>query len=87
LYEQNKINMHQFQDTLDEDIADNGGLRKAFRAFRRAWPRVGLNATLPNLTSFTPDQLFFLGYATVGITAQLSWIDVNSFTAKSPFLS
>ena len=60
----------QFQDTLNEDIADNGGLRKAYRAFNRAWPRVGgVNATLPDLTSFTPEQLFFLGYATVGIIA------------------
>jgi len=59
---------YQFQDTLNEDIADNGGLRKAYRAFKRAWSRVGgMNATLPDLTSFTPEQLFFLGYATVGI--------------------
>jgi predicted metalloendopeptidase len=79
--------MRQFQDTLDEDIADNGGLRKAYRAFRRAWPRAGLNATLPNLTSFTPDQLFFLGYATVSITVQLTWFDVNWFSVKSLFLS
>jgi len=53
---------------MNEDIADNGGLRKAYRAFKRAWSRVGgINATLPDLTSFTPEQLFFLGYATVGI--------------------
>ena len=59
---------YQFQDTMNEDIADNGGLRKAYRAFKRAWSRVGgINATLPDLTSFTPEQLFFLGYATVGI--------------------
>jgi predicted metalloendopeptidase len=55
-----------FQDTMNEDIADNGGLRKAYRAFKRAWSRVGgINATLPDLTSFTPEQLFFLGYATL----------------------
>jgi predicted metalloendopeptidase len=59
---------YHFQDTLNEDIADNGGLRKAYRAFKMAWSRVGgTNATLPDLTSFTPEQLFFLGYATVGI--------------------
>jgi predicted metalloendopeptidase len=59
---------YHFQNTLNEDIADNGGLRKAYRAFQRAWSRVGgKNATLPGLTNFTPEQLFFLGYATVGI--------------------
>lgn len=53
-------------DTLSEDIADNGGLRKAYRAFKMAWSRVGgMNATLPDLTSFTPEQMFFLGYATL----------------------
>ena len=58
---------YEFQETLGEDIADNGGLRKAYRAFKMAWSRVGgMNATLPHLTSFTPEQLFFLGYATVG---------------------
>jgi hypothetical protein len=57
---------------VEEDVADNGGLRKAYRAFKRASSRVGgLNATLPDLTSFTPEQLFFLGYATVGIIAHL----------------
>ncbi|XP_069681182.1 neprilysin-1-like isoform X2 [Periplaneta americana] len=55
-----------FDLTLGEDIADNGGLRKAYRAFKRAWTRVnGLNVTLPGLPNFTPEQLFFLGYATV----------------------
>jgi predicted metalloendopeptidase len=69
-YEQNRIGRRQFQDTLGEDIADNGGLRKAYRAFKRAWSRVvGLNSSLPNLASFTPEQLFFLGYGTVGIIA------------------
>jgi hypothetical protein len=72
-YEQNRIGWRQFQDTLGEDIADNGGLRKAYRAFKRAWSRVGgLNATLPDLASFTPQQLFFLGYATVGIIVHCS---------------
>jgi predicted metalloendopeptidase len=75
---QKKIRWHQFQDTLGEDIADNGGLRKAYRAFKRAWSRAGgLNATLPDFASFTPEQLFFLGYGTVGITAYVFLFGVN----------
>jgi predicted metalloendopeptidase len=63
---------YHFQDTLNEDIADNGGLRKAYRAFKTAWSRVGgMNAKLPGLRRFTPEQMFFLGYATVGIVARL----------------
>ena len=52
--------------TLGENIADNGGLKAAFRAFtsltekQRTWTRGGL----PGL-NLTDNQLFFLSFAQV----------------------
>jgi membrane metallo-endopeptidase-like protein 1 len=54
--------------TLRENIADNGGIREAYRAFKRLKARQGLDVVLPRLPGlerYSPDQLFFIGYATV----------------------
>ncbi|KAF8770125.1 Neprilysin-1 like protein [Argiope bruennichi] len=54
--------------TLGENIADNGGVRNAFKAFRLhlALSGEGLNyrKRLPGLSA-SPEQLFFLGYASI----------------------
>jgi predicted metalloendopeptidase len=54
--------------TLRENIADNGGIREAYRAFKRLKARRGLDMLsprLPGLERYSPDQLFFIIYATV----------------------
>jgi predicted metalloendopeptidase len=43
--------------TLGENIADNGGLKTAFRASNVA------NSQAPTVAGFTPVQQFFLGFA------------------------
>jgi predicted metalloendopeptidase len=56
------------QRTLRENIADNGGIREAYRAFTRLKTRRGVEALsprLPGLEQYSPDQLFFIGYASV----------------------
>jgi predicted metalloendopeptidase len=54
------------QLTLGENIADNGGLRESFRAYRKYVAGLGKEeGRLPGLEYLTPNQLFFLGYANI----------------------
>ena len=50
-------------NTQGENIADNGGLREALRAYYKFRERVSSESTLPGLADYTPEQLFFLGFA------------------------
>ncbi|XP_042207289.1 neprilysin-1-like isoform X2 [Homarus americanus] len=49
--------------TEGENIADNGGVREAFRAYQLYVERYGEEARLPGLEEFSPDHLFYLGIA------------------------
>ncbi|KAF6345103.1 membrane metalloendopeptidase like 1 [Rhinolophus ferrumequinum] len=50
--------------TLGENIADNGGVRQAYKAYRKWVADGGKNQQLPGL-KMTYDQLFFINYAQV----------------------
>lgn len=49
--------------TMEENIADNGGMRVAYQAYLRLTEDIQ-EVTLPGLQNFTQDQLFFLSFAT-----------------------
>ena len=52
--------------TLGENIADNGGVKEAYRAYKMWIGEHGSPA--PVMEQFTDDQLFFIGYAQVWCT-------------------
>jgi len=53
------------QLTLGENIADNGGIRESFLAFREWQATGGKDVKLPGLQELTDEQLFFLGFSQV----------------------
>lgn len=50
------------EKTLDENIADNGGIKLAYEAYQSWVNDNGVEGTLPDL-GFSNDQLFFIGLA------------------------
>ncbi|KAK7482533.1 hypothetical protein BaRGS_00026244, partial [Batillaria attramentaria] len=49
--------------TIGEDIADNGGLKEAFMAYRKAIAKRGKEEAKLPVLPYTPDQLFFIGFS------------------------
>lgn len=64
-------------NTQGENIADNGGLREAFRAYLKYQDRIPDEQLLPGLTQYSPEQLFFLGFAHVSVGA--GWTEHVAF--------
>jgi len=49
--------------TLGENIADNGGIRIAYRAYKKFVERYGEQPQVPTTPALSNDQLFFLAFA------------------------
>jgi len=53
------------KNTQGENIADNGGIHEAFRAYMHSVESEGEEPALPGLTQFTSEQMFFISNAQV----------------------
>merc|ERR1711887_463641 len=53
------------KNTQGENIADNGGIHEAFRAYTRSVESQGPDSALPGLEMFTSEQMLFISYAQV----------------------
>ena len=51
--------------TLGENTADNGGVRVALMALRKAMAEDAKNSARKNKSGFAPDQRFFIGFAQI----------------------
>lgn len=51
--------------TLDENIADNGGIRHALHAYRNYIQQYGAEPLLAEFKEYTAEHLFFLSFANV----------------------
>ncbi|XP_050475405.1 neprilysin-4-like isoform X3 [Bombus huntii] len=52
-------------NTQGENIADNGGIREAYKAYQRFRTRNTNRLALPGLANYSQEQLFFIGFAQV----------------------
>ncbi|XP_025083825.1 endothelin-converting enzyme 1-like [Pomacea canaliculata] len=60
------VNLHvDGLHTLDENVADISGLKVAFKAYRSVIKERGREEDKYPTLPYTPDQLFFIGYAQV----------------------
>lgn len=72
--------------TLEENIADNGGVRQSYSAFQKFKlenPEAGMQRLPVDLANFTPDQLFFISFATMWC-ARLDPSEINVQNVHSP---
>lgn len=53
--------------TQNENIADIGGLSHAYMAYKKYLSNHGEENRLPGLEELSPEQLFFVGFASVSI--------------------
>ncbi|XP_053669147.1 neprilysin-2 [Anopheles marshallii] len=65
--------------TLGENIADNGGVREAFRAYQLYMKNAGMEPMLPGFENYTHEQLFFISYGNI-------WCESNTQAAAKAYL-
>lgn len=70
--------------SLNDDIADNGGVRHVYRAYRNYIEQLGQEeAPMVDLKRFTGNQMFFIQYAQIWCEAQTQQLTSNSLKGKS----
>ena len=57
--------------TQGENVPDNGGINEAFRTYQKSVAAQGPEGPLPGMENFTPEQMFFIGYAQVLFNSEI----------------
>ncbi|XP_066153912.1 neprilysin-11-like [Euwallacea fornicatus] len=56
--------------SLNENVADSGGLRNAFKTFQKLLPSLSGKYVMSSAEQFSPEQFFFVGYGTMWCSAE-----------------
>jgi predicted metalloendopeptidase len=64
--------------TQGENVADNGGIEQALQAYHQFVNEHGPEKKLPGL-HYTPEQLFFLGFASVTFSLNQKTFSDNTY--------
>lgn len=76
------------EKTKSENIADNGGLRQAYRAYENYIAANGEESRLPGLEKYSPEQIFFIAYANAncGVESETGLMHLIENDPHSPLI-
>ena len=69
--------------SLGENIADNGGMKSAYFAYKKWTQKNGAERRLPGLQQYTAEQMFWIAAAQTWCSASRDWYTKMAITVDS----